>query len=55
MESDGILGRGEAGSGGVLSDTALGDVVGSLRANEEAVTAHHGVGGESGALWGWDE
>ena len=50
MEGDGILGRGEAGRGGVLGDTALSDIVRGLRTNEEAVAAQHGVGGNSGAL-----
>ncbi len=55
VESDGVLGRGEADGGRVLGDTAFGDVVRSFRTNEEAVTSQHGVGGKSGALCGMNE
>jgi hypothetical protein len=50
MASDGILRRGETGGGGVLVDTGLGDIIGSLRAEKEAITANHGIGGECGTL-----
>jgi len=51
VEGDGILGRREANSGRVFGDTALGNIVGSLGTNEEAITAQYGVGGKGGALW----
>ena len=50
LEGDGVLGRAEADGGSVASDLALGDVVGRLRTEQEAVAANHGVRGESGAL-----
>ena len=55
VERDGVLGCGEADRGRVLGDTALGDVVGSLRTDEEAITPQHSVGGKSGALCGMSE
>ena len=51
LESNGIIGRREASGGRVSGDTALSDIVRGFRTNEEAIMAHHGVGGQSGALW----
>ena len=51
LESNGIIGRREASGGRVSGDTALSDIVRGFCTNEEAIMAHHGVGGQSGALW----
>jgi hypothetical protein len=50
MEGDGVLGRRETERGAVPVNAALGDVIGSLCADKEAITTKHGIGGERGAL-----
>ena len=49
-ESDGIFWGIETDGTSVPSDVALGDVVSSLYANKETVTANHGVSGERWSL-----
>jgi hypothetical protein len=49
-ESDGVLGGAEAETSSVAGDLSLGDIVGSLSTEEEAVMAENGISGEGGAL-----
>jgi len=50
VEGNSVLGRAEANSSGVLGDAALSDVVGSLGAEQETVTANDSVSGEGWSL-----
>lgn len=50
VDGDGVLGGIVADSGGVAGDLALGDVVGSLGTEKEAITTKDGVCSERGTL-----
>lgn len=50
VQGDRVLGGGVASGGGEAGDVGLGDIVGDITTNQEAITANNGITGEGGAL-----